>query len=642
MPKNRLVRPATIITTTDLDALALALVSYERRNSTDGGENAGGEGENGSENTSEFVIPETLEGLTDDELRDLHAQAVAHFDDVYGDGQGLSDADLEALAALTEGIETLTGELDARAQAAREREETAAALAARAHPDANATGEGEDSAQAEGDDEDDADEAGGTTPPPAGGETSNTPVPVAVAASGNAVERREIRLNVGALRSRQAPNLPRPAHQAQTMRDVVLAAGEGSGYAAGAGVDWTDVGRIVDRRLAGYNEGQFVSAARSGQHLRQQYGVAVLRKPFDPSLVVESNDPLHVDEILRRAADESRLPGGSLVASGGWCAPSETLYDLCELESRDGLVSVPEVGISRGGISWTPGPDFTTIYNATGFDYTEAEDVAGAYVEGTPNTVGSKPCYKVPCPAFQEARLNTAGVCITAGLLQQRGYPEVIARTVRGALVAHDHKMSARVINALVAGSTPVSMTANPIVGTLAPLLTAIELQSEHYRYVQRMARRTTLEAIFPYWIRGAVRSDLAVRAGAPEATVEVTDAQIDGWFRSRGINPQFVYDWQPLTGAAGGFVTWPTTVQFLMFAAGTWVKGGADVITLDTLYDTQLLGTNDFTALFTEEGYLVAKLCHDSRVITAPVCPSGQTAAAVATDCDGSKAGAG
>jgi hypothetical protein len=35
-------------------------------------------------------------------------------------------------------------------------------------------------------------------------------------------------------------------------------------------------------------------------------------------------------------------------------------------------------------------------------------------------------------------------------------------------------------------------------------------------------------------------------------------------------------------------------------------------------------LSTNRYTAIFTEEGVLVAKTCFDSRVIRFPLCPTG------------------
>jgi hypothetical protein len=299
--------------------------------------------------------------------------------------------------------------------------------------------------------------------------------------------------------------------------------------------------------------------------------------------------------------------------------------------------------VARGGINITAGPDFSAIYAGAGlgFHYTEANDVAGTYaVDGNgvgTGGAGSKPCYHVTCPAFAETRLGFDGLCLTAGLLQQRGYPEVVARTVRGALVAHDHRIAGRVLAAISAGSTAVSMVANQV-GATAPILSAIELQVEHYRTTTRISRAASLEAIFPFWVKGAIRSDLSRRQGVD--LLDISDAQIDSWFRNRGVSPQFVYNYNDVTGAASAFNAWPTSVKFLLYAAGTWIKGAADIITLDTIYDSVNLGKNDFTALFTEEGWLVAKAGHDSREVTVNICPDGATHGGVSIGCDGSQSG--
>lgn len=101
----------------------------------------------------------------------------------------------------------------------------------------------------------------------------------------------------------------------------------------------------------------------------------------------------------------------------------------------------------------------------------------------------------------------------------------------------------------------------------------------------------------------------------------------IRGWLNTRQIAPQFVYNWQAIdTTAASAFTAWPTTLSFMLYSAGTWVRGSSDIITLDTLYDSTLLANNDFTALFTEEGWLVAKRGHDSRVVTVGIEASGGT----------------
>jgi hypothetical protein len=560
-----------------------------------------------------FEVPADLSVLDKEALSTLHTQALEHFDALYGDGAGFSEEDVATLTLLTEQIEALAAEVSRRDAAEAERAEKVAALAAKIRPVAEVV------------------EA-----VPAEIVDAEAEVVDAVVAAATATNRPEnVRVSLANVRSRQT-HTPAPKQMsARTMRDVVRVSGDVPGFTAGDGLDWTDVGRVVDRRLSAFNPTQYRNAAADKRRLREQNSVAAFRKPIPEDFRITSNDPEHVAQVMRRAMSESRLPGGSLVASGGWCAPSEVLYDLLELESRDGLISLPEVGVSRGGIQFTTGPEFAALYAAGFGPYTEANDIAGEYAgqQGGPHAVGSKPCFEVPCPTFEELRLELIGLCISAGLLQARGYPELIARTVRGALVAHDHRVSASVIGKMVAGSDAVSMTANQV-GAAAPVLDAVELQAEHLRYTHRLSRSASIEVVFPYWVRGVIRSDLARRAGV--AYLGVTDAQINEWFAVRGVAPQFVYDWQAPTGPATGFKAWPSSVQFLMYPAGAWVKGTSDVITLDTVHDSTMLGTNDYTALFTEEGYLVANMLGDSRVVTAPVCPSGAVSGGVEIGCDG------
>lgn len=592
------------------------------------------------EDTTSFEIPEDFTSLDDDGLNALHEEAVGHFDTLYGDGSGLSDEDIEALAALTDGIEALNAEQSAREEKAAARAEQAAELATRVrgeHSAQDTDGEtdtdgedetdgeddGEDTDETEGEDEDTEDDAEGA---------SKT-----VTASAPPQRKGPVRVNLSGSRSRGRGHTPRTDERATGTRSVMFA-NDAPGVTDGTGIDFMQAAKAVDRRLQGFPVQVYESAARAGRGLREQHSLAMIRKPFGEGQVIKNSDPEHVADVLARATDERNTPQKSLVASGGWCAPSEVLYDnLLELESRDGLFSLPEVGVTRGGFSFTRGPSFRDIYDGTGFEYTEQQDIDGNYGtddDGVGNdTEGSKPCYKVDCPPFEEVRLAVAGLCITAGLLQSRGYPEVIARTIRGALVAHDHKMAARRINAVAAGSDAVTMPAGQV-GATAPVLTAIELQVEHYRYVHRISRSTTLEAVFPLWTHGAIRADLARRLGVD--LISVPNARINAWFAERGVAPQFVYNWQDITGDAADFTAWPTEVEFLLYPAGAWVAGSSDIITLDTIYDSVNLGQNDYTALFTEEGWLVTRMGPESRRITVPLETNGATHAGVLINHDG------
>lgn len=637
----------------------------------------------------EFIIPDDLTAVSDEELASLHEQALANFDQMYGDGVGLSDEDFQVLSDLTEGIERLTGELSSREAAATERAEAAAELAARIRPrdeapEATEELAGDESAdEGSGEQELSADTSVTEADDSEGGEESVT---ASSAVSPIRVPMSRVRSRATRLATTRATD-----GDVSTIRDVMTVSGDGLGRPVGVGVTFEEAGQMLDRRLGTFNTRQYESAARSRNHIREQQAFITLRRPIPEDLQIRSNDPDHVREVFDRAGDEKRLPQGSLTASGGWCAPSEVLYDIVgEVESREGLLSLPEIGVPRGGVSFSTGPDFRDLFrqvSENAFHFTEQDDIDGKYQASTPparaaetsysagdevsvsgavlvaiesgtsgegsvtppteiggtvvdgsvtwerlgrsstNVVGDKPCFRIDCEPFEEHRLDVDGLCVTAGILQQRGFPELQSRSIRGVLVAHDHLINGRMIRQMVAGSTPVNFPA-PQAGATAPLLTAIEVQVEHYKASRRMPRGTTVEGVFPYWVLGAIRADLARRQGVD--LIDVPDSRILAWFRNRGVNPQFVYNWQGIdTRSAATATSFPSTVKFLLYQAGTWIRGASDLITLDTLYDSVLLGQNDYTALFTEEGWFVAKRGQESRVVTVPFDLPGAVAAA-------------
>ena len=589
------------------------------------------QGEDAPVETFDLEIPENLSDLADADLAEMRSKAVDAFQTLYAGGE-FSDEDLATLGTLTDGIEVLSAEISSREQAASERAAKAAELAAKIGADKPTPAEDEekpaDEAPAE---EAPAEDEAEKKAKAAAAETVEVESPTKPASSPEAVtaaapaSRGPIKLSG----IRRHVSAPAPAISEETpVEDTSrarLTVADVPGFAADSDASFEDLAVALDRRLQGFNSGAYAAAARAGRAMSERHSLAVVRKAFDERATVGS--PESAEAAMAFAVNEKNLPGGSLVAAGGWCAPSETVYDLLEDESRDGLISLPEINVTRGGIKFTKGPKFADLYAAPSFNFTEEEAKAGKYAPTSAtdptNKVGAKPVYNVPCTDFEEVRLSAAGIHIQAGLLQQRGYPELVARTIRGALVAHEHKMSERIIASMETQSTAVSMDAGQI-GAAAPILTAIELQVEHYRYAQRLSRSTTLEAVFPYWVHGAIRTDLARRQGVD--LMDVPDSRIDAWFRSRGVNAQFVYDWQGITGDASAFKVWPGSIKFLLYSAGTFVKGSQDVITLDTVYDSVLLGQNDYTALFTEEGYLVAKRGHDARVVTVPLNPNGGT----------------
>lgn len=446
-----------------------------------------------------------------------------------------------------------------------------------------------------------------------------------------------------------APDVPAEVYATLTASaDAPGTGGELANFAA-AGV-------LIERRLASYSTavqkgmagtktdlggGRFAIGGRS----LTRHGNIQFNRQFPADLrITDTKDAL---AVLDHATSESRLPGGSLVASMehqvrpvkegglgksltaavGWCAPSETLYGLCALETRDGMLDIAEVQATRGGffVPENGGPNFSVIYDSIGDD---GDVILTEY--DVENGV-EKVCVEIPCPPFVEVRLDVAYICITGSLLQRRGYPEAVTRFSQGAMVALAHKVNESVIARIVAGSgAPVTIAQDASGDDAASaLLSAVELAIEDMKYRNRMGRGATIEIVLPAWVLAPIRAALARRQGV--AAINVTDADILAAFTTRKAVPRFVYDWQDAySGLSGGpgaqtaITAWPATVQFLAYPAGTWVKPVRDVVNLDTVYDNALLTQNQYTALFAEDGFNVIKMCADSRLYSVTIDVSG------------------
>ena len=579
-----------------------------------------------------FDVPETFSGLTTERLGELETFAVQAAKPLRSkDADEVTDEDVETLRALADVVANVRAERTAQDKKAEQSEQRKADFAALADTFATKTDDkkAEKADDAEEDDADEADEDDAEQVDEADAKEKK-----AVTASSG---RKSPRVGDVA-RNTKLPSLD--DKRVENEHFSIVAAADVPGFPSGAEFESDlQLGKAIEARLASYSG----RTHGSGQH-----GVAVIKRNLPGEFVQRGGGAEDDMRLMEYAASEARLPGGSLVAAveqeqkrlagtkrkasalvaaAGWCAPSQTVYDLFELETgRDGMVDIPQIQITRGGINFTPGPDFATIWGGTGyFHQTEAQVIAGT----------TKPCMVVPCPSFTDVRLEVDGVCITGAILQSRGYPEMVARFTRGAMAVHNHKLNKFVIDKMVAGSTVVDLSPAPVATsvfaddpTTTGMLATIEMAVEDYRYRHRMPFGATLEAVFPHWVIPVIRADLSRRTGV-EMT-NVSDAQILAHFTLRGIRPQFVYDWQDSfagvaagPGGASALQDFPQEVTFLLYAAGTWVRGVADVITLDTVYDAANLALNQFTALFTEEGVLVAKMGHDSRAYTVPLCPS-------------------
>lgn len=356
---------------------------------------------------------------------------------------------------------------------------------------------------------------------------------------------------------------------------------------------------------------------------RMQHGLATIKVPFAEGLVADGTND---QAVMRHAVDQSRLPGGSLIAAGGWCAPSETLYDVCSAGEVTGTFSLPEIGASRGGIRYTRALDYSTIFaqiQALTLCATEAQLIETPPLE--------KDCIEVDCPDFTEVRMDACWLCVKTALLQNRAFPEYVREFLRTAVVAHQNLMDTRTINAVVTllgAATVIPAT----FGTIPQLLAAIDLEATDFRYKHSIDKNSVLEVVLPEWIVPALRDDYA-RRQFNATGVDLTTPQVNAWFATRNVSVQWVRNWQSSGfGQVANATAYPQTAQFMLYQAGSFVRLREDIIRVDSLSDSALLTTNRQLGLFVEEGWAVAPMCKSGRLVTFSVCNSGATGGPIAS----------
>lgn len=571
-------------------------------------------------------LPEDLSALSDDELSALEAAAIEAFDAIAAEEE-VTPESLATADALANDIDALRAERERRQEMALENAARREALQARVHgtPEEVTSEEGSDAETFAVEETPEVTENASTQPIPEKPEETVTAAAPhyspARTTPREAVAKRKLNLSLSGIQSR-APQVTTPRNQAES---VLVATADIPGLAQGARL--SDMRGLVN---AMQSRVKTVGVTARGDDA-PRYSVATLNRQYKHVLERDAN-PQQISDVLTAAANPDVL-----TAAGGWCAPSEISYDLFNIVCEDGMLDLPTVGINRGGIRFPVSPDFSSLSgNSAMWSWNETQDIAA--VTGTDQS-GTKTCGRVPCPTFTEVRLECNGVCLTVGNLMDDAYPELIENHTRLLFAFNAHQMNLRRINKLVAASVAVSgFTGLGATGdsTVNNVLGALALQAIDYRAKFAMCQDAPLEVVLPYWVLEMMRSDLRRRNGIE--LISVADSYLMDLFDAINIRIQFVGDWQLRTagypGASGGILAWPTQVQALMYAPGTFVLGNGLQLNLGVIRDSVLNETNDFTAAWMEECWLIAKLGHESRLITINVCSNGRTGANDLTAC--------
>lgn len=620
----------------------------------------GGATDDGADDGQPTTLPDDITAVDDAELQTLEDALMAEFD-------ALVDAksnDIPAMERIASDVEAVRAEADRRITEAAEAETKRAELASRIHAQADDDGD---------DDGDDGDDPGDGDPAADGGDGDAAPAKGKEKESVTASAAKPARKPVSA--GATARRTTRPSAPDTTPRVVITAAADLPGVATGAAIDLTQVAESMhDKARAMSNGGARAPIAR-------------FTLPYAKEDIVNPRTSKDGGaEILDRVANQSNLVMPSLTAAGGWCTPSQNLYDLLALDGATGLLDLPSMGIERGGVnvpsyigidaadgalwSWSEGQDADVsvaiadldvvggvgTMNTTGAhqlvvgDMVEVTtgnplangpwtvtgvtdaDTATLAMPGVPdlaNLVGNflrqKGCFTIPCPTWTDVRLGAYGFCVKHGNLSERAMPELTRRYIALVINAHQHRLSSINLSKirLQHSAAPVTVTA---VGSdsYGELMSAVELSVVDYRSQHKISDRVIIEILLPSWTQEVLRSNLAMRAGVD--LLAVGDAQINAHLAARNVRAQFLEDYQPMWNGAPRQL-WPTSMEFVIYPAGNFVEGNGGTLDLGVTRDSRLNATNDFTAAWTEDFRLLARRGPLARRVTATLSTDGVTA---------------
>lgn len=325
-----------------------------------------------------------------------------------------------------------------------------------------------------------------------------------------------------------------------------------------------------------------------------------------------------IDAVVRQMKQVDQT---ALVASGGYCAPLETRYDIFGVGVADRPVRDSLAGFqaTRGGIRYVAPPLLSSFSGAVGA-WTAANDAS-------PGTDGpaTKPFLVAQCQPETTATLDAITLEIQFGNLMTRAFPELVARNNELGLIYHARFAEQRLLNKISALSTAVSSSYN--LGTARDMVNAIGRAASAYRHRHRMNLNDSLRVLLPSWVRDAAVEDLS--DGFPGDNIARAQAEWANALAARNVNASYYIDDPLFLGVQSANATlndFPAVVKWWIFAEGTFLFLDGGTLDLGIVRDSTLVNTNDYR-MFVETFEGVAKVGIESIQVTTTTHVAGLVA---------------
>ena len=403
----------------------------------------------------------------------------------------------------------------------------------------------------------------------------------------------------------QAPADRAPIQVREAAPVVITAGADIPGYTAGAEMsDAYDVAEAMVSRLHGLRR---VKGGDGEQHI-----VASLTTKYPESRVLTQDTESNVAKIKAVASPEA------IIASGGHSTPFEVKYDIFGFGTTDRAIrdSLPRFAADRGGIRYIVPPVLADYGNAVGV-WTNAVDT----------NPGTDVKNSLTITAASETTVATDAVTLQLqfGNLMTRAYPELVARHNELALIQHAREAEQYLVGKISDASTAV--TSSSLIGVARDFLVQVGRAATAYRSRHRLDPAMQLKVIAPAWVKDAMRADL-VLAMPGDGTLNVADAEIEGYLAARGVSITWSLDMGVFGAQSSGAMTeFPDTFVWYIFAEGTFLFLDGGTLDLGIIRDSTLVGTNDYK-MFVETFEGIAKVGIESIQVTSTIAVNGVAAA--------------
>lgn len=551
------------------------------------------------------------EALTDEELNSLDAALLARADELL-DGESTPEviAELEGIATAKDAAKELSEKRSTeKAEADAKRTELIGRIKGSEAVTDETAPEGETAVE---------EPAAEVVEPEPAAEVAETPVeePVAVAAS---AKPKTVNLQaMSAARPRSAKPTPKAETGLQAKARVFAIEG-GRDIRRGDEIPSLEsLAVLISDRLKHDTRGDVVIAS-----MKTEY-------PEERTLREKASGQENSAKI------EAAFGAQGLTASGGICTPVAVDYSIPVFGAetarplRDAL---PRFAADRGGIRFVQPVSYGTPAGANGI-WTNT-------VDASPGTA-TKAMYTVVCGSEVQVLVDAITTRLKVGNMQGRFSPEQVAEITQLALSNAARTAELNLWGKINAASTLVS--AATAVGATRDLLDEIDRATMAMRYRNRANPNQMFRAVFPEFLKGIIRTDLAREIAhdnaGPVNVLAVTEQVMDNWFAVRGINATFLMDPLPAVTATPaypfqGFAAqavsalnpWPTSVSWNLFPEGSFQFLDGGNLDLGVVRDSTLDATNDYET-FVETFESVAYRGVEALQIVSVLTPNGRSGA--------------